>query len=47
LGDVAVDGRIKVGRNDKRLDAIDWIYLIQYRDNWPAVVNTIMNFGVP
>ena len=24
MGDIAVDGRIKVGRNDKRLDVIDW-----------------------
>ena len=27
LGDVAVDGRIKVGRNYKGLDTIEWIYL--------------------
>jgi hypothetical protein len=25
---------------------VDWIYLAQNRDQWRAVVNTVMNFGV-
>jgi hypothetical protein len=26
---------------------MDWIDLAQYRDLWRALVNTIMNLGVP
>jgi hypothetical protein len=26
---------------------MDWIYLVQYRDRWQAVVNVVMNFPVP
>jgi hypothetical protein len=26
---------------------IDWIALVQDRDQWRALVNTIMNLGVP
>jgi hypothetical protein len=47
LGDVIVDARIKVDINDKGWDAIDLIYLVQDRDIWPAVVNTIMKLRVP
>jgi hypothetical protein len=47
LGNLAVDGRIKVDINDIGWDTIDWIYLSQDRDNWRAVVNTVMNLRVP
>jgi hypothetical protein len=29
-----------LGRND-----MDWIFLVQDRDQWLAVVNTVMNLG--
>jgi hypothetical protein len=33
VGDVVVDGRIKVGINDKGWVAMDWIYLAEGRDD--------------
>ena len=33
LGDVVIDGRIKVDISDKGWAAVDWIYLAQDRDN--------------
>jgi hypothetical protein len=31
----------------ERLDGIDWIDLAQDRDQWRAVVNTVMNLRAP
>jgi hypothetical protein len=28
-------------------EGVDWIHLAQDRDQWWALVNTVMNFGVP
>jgi hypothetical protein len=28
-------------------DGVDWIDLAQYRDQWRALVNTVMNLRVP
>jgi hypothetical protein len=28
-------------------DGMDWIDLVQYRDHWRALVNTVMNLRVP
>jgi hypothetical protein len=29
------------------LEGVDWIHLAQDRDQWRAVVNTVMNLRVP
>jgi hypothetical protein len=31
---------------EMRLDVMDWIYLAQVRDQWRALVNTVMNVRV-
>jgi hypothetical protein len=38
---------IKIDLRDIGLDGMDWIDLAQDRDQWRAVVNTVMNFRVP
>jgi hypothetical protein len=30
-----------------RWEVVDWIHLALDRDQWRAVVNTVMNLGVP
>jgi hypothetical protein len=37
----SVEGRMVVW------DVIDWIDLAQHRDQWRALVNTVMNLWVP
>jgi hypothetical protein len=36
---------IKIGLREVRWDGMDWIDLAQDRDQWRALVNTVMNFG--
>jgi hypothetical protein len=43
--DIGVDGRADI-RDIEWVD-VDWIYLAQYRDQWRALVNTVMNIRVP
>jgi hypothetical protein len=38
---------IKMDLRDIGWDGIDWIYLAQDRDQWRALVNTVLNFLVP
>jgi hypothetical protein len=38
---------IKMDRSEIGWDGVDWIYLAQDRDQWRALVNTVMNFRVP
>jgi hypothetical protein len=28
-------------------DGVDWIDMAQYRDQWKALLNTVLNFRVP
>jgi hypothetical protein len=30
-----------------RWKVVDWIHLAQNKDEWPALVNTVMNLWVP
>jgi hypothetical protein len=38
---------IKINLREINLDGMDWIDLSQDRDQWRAVVNTVMNLRVP
>jgi hypothetical protein len=38
---------IRMGFGEIRQGGIDWIHLGEDRDQWQALVNTVMNFWVP
>jgi hypothetical protein len=38
---------IKIDLGERGWDGADWIDLAQDRDQWRALVNTVMNFRVP
>jgi hypothetical protein len=38
---------IKMDLREIGLDGMDWIHLAQDRDQWRALVNTVMNLWVP
>jgi hypothetical protein len=38
---------IKMDLREIGLDGVDWIDLVHYRDQWRALVNTVMNFRDP
>jgi hypothetical protein len=38
---------IKMGVREIGLDGMDWIDVAQDRDQWRALVNTVMNLQVP
>jgi hypothetical protein len=37
---------IKMKFKEIRCEGVDWIHLAQYRDQWWALVNMVMNFHV-
>jgi hypothetical protein len=38
---------IKMGLREIRWDSVDWIDVVQDRDQWRALMNTVMNSRVP
>jgi hypothetical protein len=38
-------GNLKIDLRETGWDGIDWIYLAQDRDQWRALLNTVMNYG--
>jgi hypothetical protein len=38
---------IKIDLREIRWDGVDWVDLAQDRDQWRALVNTVMNLRVP
>ena len=41
------DDNIKLDLQEVGFGDVDWIELAQDRDKWPALVNAVMNVGVP
>jgi hypothetical protein len=37
------EDNIKMGLNETGCEGLEWMNLAQHRDNWRAVVNTVMN----
>jgi hypothetical protein len=41
------EDNIRMDLREKGWGCMDWIDLAQYRDQWRALVNTVMNLWVP
>jgi hypothetical protein len=41
------EDNIRMDLREIGLEGVDWIHLAQDRDQWRAVVNTVMNIRVP
>jgi ribosome biogenesis protein Nip4 len=41
------EDNIKMGLREIGFGDVDWIHLVQDRDRWRALVNTVMNLRVP
>jgi hypothetical protein len=41
------ENNIRMDLREIRWEGVDWIHLAQDRDQWRAVVNTVMNLQVP
>jgi hypothetical protein len=42
-----LENKIKTDLKEIEIRDVDWIDLAQNRDQWQALVNTVMNLGVP
>jgi hypothetical protein len=40
------EDNIKMDHREIGMEAVDWIYLAQDRDQWPDLVNTVMNLRI-
>jgi hypothetical protein len=41
------EDNIRLGLKETGREIVDWIHLAQVRDEWQAVVNTVMNLRIP
>jgi hypothetical protein len=41
------EDNIKIDLKEKELESVGWIYLVQHRSQWQAVMSTILTFRVP
>jgi hypothetical protein len=42
-----LENNINVDHKEVGREGVDWIHLAQDRDQWQAIVNTVMNIQVP
>jgi hypothetical protein len=47
--DLGVDGKISIRMDLREIgwEFIEWMYLVQDREQWWALLNTVMNLRVP
>jgi len=38
---------IKIDLKETQLGVVGWIYLVQHKSHWQALMSTILNFRVP
>jgi hypothetical protein len=41
------EDNIRMDLREIRWEVVNWVHLDQFLDQWQAVVNTVMNLGVP
>jgi hypothetical protein len=41
------EDNIRMDLRETGWEVVDWLHLAQYRDQWMAVMNTVINFRVP
>jgi hypothetical protein len=41
-----MEDNIRMGLGETAWDGVDWMHLAQDRDQWRAIVNTVMNLRV-